>query len=378
MALYKRGGTWWFQFRYKGRRYQESAGTASKTLAREIQRNRRRAVEEAANGIRRQRDAAILFPVAAKEWLKLMAPTWAPKTHVIAAKDVDHLKEQFGSLLLIDITVQEVADYISARRAQRAAEKTIRNELGTLRGLLKHYRLWAQLKDDGVRLPKSRDNQIGVALSVEQETQLLKACAANRSRSLLPAVTLALSTGLRLDELRPLHWKQIDFANKALTVGHSKTEHGTGRSVHLNQRAFTALQTWSHQFPKRKSSHYVFPSELVGFSGQEGMPQVFDTDPKTPMRSWKTAWVSAKKAAGVECRFHDLRHTAVTRLLEAGQPFAVVADIMGWSAATAVRMAKRYGHIGESMRRQAMTVLDTPRADGAPHSTLLEQPTTIQ
>jgi hypothetical protein len=32
---------------------------------------------------------------------------------------------------------------------------------------------------------------------------------------------------------------------------------------------------------------------------------------------------------------------------EAGQPFAVVAEIMGWSAGTAVRMAKRYGHIGD-------------------------------
>jgi integrase len=56
-------------------------------------------------------------------------------------------------------------------------------------------------------------------------------------------------------------------------------------------------------------------------------------------------------------RFHDLRHTAVTRLLEAGIPYPVVASMMGWSAATAIRMAKRYGHIGSQALREAADVL---------------------
>jgi integrase len=59
----------------------------------------------------------------------------------------------------------------------------------------------------------------------------------------------------------------------------------------------------------------------------------------------------------VTCRFHDLRHTGCTRILEAGVPFGVVAEIMGWSASTAVRMAKRYGHIGQAARREAVDKL---------------------
>ena len=61
----------------------------------------------------------------------------------------------------------------------------------------------------------------------------------------------------------------------------------------------------------------------------------------------------------LNCRFHDLRHTAVTRLLEAGIPYPVVASMMGWSAATAIRMAKakRYGHIGSQALREAADVL---------------------
>jgi integrase len=59
----------------------------------------------------------------------------------------------------------------------------------------------------------------------------------------------------------------------------------------------------------------------------------------------------------LKCRFHDLRHTAVTRLLEAGIPYPVVASIMGWLAATAIRLSKHYGHIGNQALRAAVEVL---------------------
>jgi integrase len=63
------------------------------------------------------------------------------------------------------------------------------------------------------------------------------------------------------------------------------------------------------------------------------------------------------KPESLKCRFRDLRHTAVTRLLEAGIPYPVLASMMGWSAATAIRMAKRYGHIGSQALREAADVL---------------------
>jgi integrase len=139
------------------------------------------------------------------------------------------LKKHFGGLLLTDITDKDIADYIVKRRTQKAADKTIRNELGTLRGILRRHRLWAQIKDDGIRLPKGGNEDIGVALTTEQETALRAACAPSRSRSLLPVVSLALATGMRHDEMRLLRWKQVDFTNEAIKVGRSKTDHGAGR-----------------------------------------------------------------------------------------------------------------------------------------------------
>ena len=90
---------------------------------------------------------------------------------------------------------------------------------------------------------------------------------------------------------------------------------------------------------------------------EERVLLAYATNPSKPTGDWKEGWEAAKKRAGVACRFHDLRHTGCTRMLEAGVPSSVVSDIMGWSASTAVRMAKRYGHIGHTARRDAVDKL---------------------
>jgi transposase-like protein len=154
---------------------------------------------------------------------------------------------------------------------------------------------------------------------------------------------------------------------------------------------------WAEQFSKHQPTHYVFPFEKYGAAGDEFKPCIYDQHPERPVGDWKEAWEAAKRRTGrqcpscatgklgeaekqnekkkeyiccdcgsttsalpveVKCRFHDLRHTAVTRMLEAGVPYSVVATVMGWSAATAIRMAKRYGHIGQKTLIDAMAVLE--------------------
>jgi integrase len=205
-------------------------------------------------------------------------------------------------------------------------------------------------------------DDVGKALSSKDEKKLLDACAASRSRSLLPAVVLALHTGMRYSELRLLRWQQINLTDQTVRVGKSKTEAGTGRTIPLNATASKILKLWSEQFPKREPEHFVFQSERYGAGGDKFEPTVYDVDPKKPINSWKEAWESVKEETEVAVRFHDLRHTCVTRMLEAGAPLSVVASILGWSPATTVRMAKRYGHIGDVAQRQAVSLLDaTPK-----------------
>lgn len=294
--------------------------------------------------------------MAATDYLTGKKPSWAPKTHTIETTNVAHLKPHCKGMLLSDISDRDVSAYQQARKDAGASNKTINNELGSLRAIMRRHRLWAQLQPDVHPLPVRTD--IGLALTGEQEEALVRACAASRSRSLLTAVTLALQTGLRDKELRLLRWRQIDLLNRTLKVGKSKTEHGEGRVVPLNKTATAALTTWSQQFPTRKPEHFVFPSERVGFSGSDEIPQVYDTAPLKAITSWKVAWTTARTLSEVQCRFHDLRHTCITRLLERGVPLTVVASLMGWSPATTARMAKRYAHFSGSTHRLAMEALD--------------------
>jgi integrase len=184
---------------------------------------------------------------------------------------------------------------------------------------------------------------------------------------------------MRYSEIRLLRWRQVDFLARILTVGKSKSPTGAGRAIPLNRRILSGLDMWAAQFPNRQPTHFVFAREKYGAAGEQDSfgftagPVVYDTDPTRPIGDWKEAWEKAKKRAGailsgkaeeeedsepLKCRFHDLRHTAVTRLLEGGIPYPVVASMMGWSAATAIRMAKRYGHIGSKALRDAADVLE--------------------
>ena len=394
MAVYrptKDSRVWWYDFIFEGQRVRESAKTRSKTVAKDSEKARRRELEESYNGIKR-RDRAKLFSIAADEWLDLKALTLAPSSQRIERDNLKHLRPHFEKRLVTDIQAKDVSRYQQARLAEKASPKTINLEVGTLRAILRRHRIWAEIQQDVRMLPTIDD--VGHALSAEEESALLSACLQSRSRALYRVVMLALNTGMRYSEIRLLQWRQVDFSTKVLTVGKSKTQTGTGRAIPLNARILSVLDMWAAQFPNRQPNHYVFPFEKCGAKGEldsfgfTAGVIIYDTDPTRAIGDWKEAWEKAKQRAApilrgedekpkrqknaegtrngkdesqkpesLKCRFHDLRHTAVTRLLEAGIPYPVVAAIMGWSAATAIRMAKRYGHIGSHALQHAANVL---------------------
>jgi integrase len=230
-------------------------------------------------------------------------------------------------------------------------------EIGTVRAILRRYKLWVNLQTDVKMLP-TRDD-IGQAITHEQEAKLLEQCNKSRSRSLYPAVTLTLSTAMRYSEIRLLKWKQIDFLGRRVWVGASKTEYGEGRAIPMNDRAFKVMGMWAEAFPDHQPGHYVFPYERYGATGDDFKPCFHSTDPTKPIGDWKEAWEAARVRAQVSCRFHDLRHTACTRMLESGTPLSVVAAVMGWSPSTTVRMSRRYGHIGQAPQVEAVKALES-------------------
>ncbi|HEY7111844.1 MAG TPA: tyrosine-type recombinase/integrase [Thermoanaerobaculia bacterium] len=351
---------WSYEFRFAGTRIREKTCLESKTAARDAERARRQKLAEGSSGLKRVRPK--LFRQAAAEWLATKRNTLAASSYRIEEKSLDHLLPHFGNVLVCDIEAADVARYQQTRLGEKAAGSTINLEVGTMRAVLRRSGLWARLQPDVKMLPVAEN--VGRALTDEEETRLLQACRESRSRALYPAFVLALDSGLRSDrELTALQWRQVDLTARRLTVGASKTAAGRGRVVPLTPRAHAVLSMWAERFPARKPEHYVFPSERYGEGGA-----VYDSDPTKPIGRLKEAWEQAKKRTADEqkgiptvvCRFHDLRHSFVTRLLERGRSFSEVARLAGWSASTAVRMSYRYGHLSEGTLREAISVLDRP------------------
>lgn len=349
MSLYKRGDVWWYKFRFAGQMVRESSKSESKTVAQNAERTRRRKLEESWNGIKR-RTLPPTFGCAGAAWLEAEKPHLAERTYEIYEVAFRcHLKPAFGGLLLCDIDPDRIGAYQAGRKAQRASARTLNKELQVLRQILKRYKLWADLQGD-VKFERETTH-IGQALSWEKEGQLLSACEPN---ALLHAVvTLALNTALRKNEIRTLRWGQIDLFKGTLTVGKAKTEAGSGRLIPLNDPAYASLVKWAGRFPEPKPEDYVFPA-CENARIDCSRPDAEKIDRSRPIKSWRTGWRRALKQAGLTVRFHDLRHTCITKLAEGKGSELTLMAIAGHVSR---KMLEHYSHIRLEAKRAALDAI---------------------
>jgi len=400
VSIYRPKGSkvWVMDFMFHSQRVRESTGMTSKTRAKEVFEKRKHSLRDGSAGIRRQ-SRPDLLSTAAGEWQQAKQLKWSPKMASIVRYSIGHMLPVLGKKLLVDIEARDIAKYQTSRLAEGASNRTVNIEVGMLRQIMRKYGAWARIQAD-VTMLKEKDDA-GQALTPEQETMLLLECGRSVSRALFPFVALALETGARYNTIRTLQWGNIDFANRCLKFGKDKTASGTGRTIPLNQRAIETLKFWAQQFPNRQPAHSVFPSERYGLHGSKGSfggtVQVFDYDAEKPVGTIQSAWRSARKrtqrhcptckdgtlvdrekpATGFVCescnfelpelpagltslRFHDLRHSAVSRMIAARIPLPIIAKIVGWSSSTMAKMASRYGHFGLEELRSAVESISSP------------------
>ena len=154
---------------------------------------------------------------------------------------------------------------------------------------------------------------------------------------------MAVSTTCRGVELKNLKWENVNLFGKDLTIQRSKNDAGR-RKIPLNEDAMAALvrlRKRAEALGCAEPEHYVFPACEYGH-----------IDPTLHQKSWRTAWRHLTEAAGLKgFRFHDLRHTAITELAEAGAPDATVMAIAGHMSR---RMLEHYSHVRMKAKREAV------------------------
>jgi integrase len=352
MTLYKRGGTWWYSFFFAGRRIQESSKSNLKTLAQRAFERRRRELQEGFLNIKADRRERIqTVKHAATEYLKLYAVRHPASSPRYMKYCVRHIVDHLGTKMIIDVTEREVFAYQNARLQAGASGKSINEEVGVLLRLLEERGDVVRIrmrKSKTLKLPQN--DEVGKALSENQETALLHAAKKARLPMIHCALMVGLNAGMRDKEIRTIKFAQLDLNKRILVVGKSKTRAGTGRTIPLNKALFTTMTEYINWYRQKigvpQPDHHLFP---FGRSRH--------WDPTKPITSFKTTWRNLKHKTGIAVRFHDLRHTCGTKLAESGASDETIMAIMGHVTR---RMLTHYSHIRTEHKRNALEAIASP------------------
>ncbi len=243
----------------------------------------------------------------------------------------------FGKLELQEITPLEIEKYRAVRLEEGVSKSTVNREITILKKMFNLAIDWnfAQVNPVlKIKLFSEKNTMKERILTDEEEEKLLAGCP----DYLKPIVIMALHTGMRRGEILNLEWAQVDLAKRTILVKNTKS--GKDRPLPINETLFSALsKPWSQE----GKGTLVFPNPATG----------------KPFTELKKSFKQACKRAGItDLRFHDLRHTFASRLVEAGVDIITVRDLLGHFS---VRVTERYTHSGQSQKSLAVESLDRKR-----------------
>ena len=147
-------------------------------------------------------------------------------------------------------------------------------------------------------------------------------------------VKFALATGLRRSNIIDLEWQQIDMSRKVAWINPENSKSGRAIGVALNDTACKVLREQIGNHHK-----WVFVHTEAAYKTDGGLTQKVRKMRVDSNRAWR----SALKRAGIDdFRFHDLRHTWASWLIQSGVPLSVLQEMGGWES---IEMVRRYAHL---------------------------------
>lgn len=275
---------------------------------------------------------------ALDRYLSEVTPSKRPGSQVRDHTKAKPLRKALGDYALGALTPDLIGEYRNARlktidpRSGRSySPSTVRLELALLSHLYNTaIREWSLgLVSNPVQAVRKPVQSPGRTrrLTGDEETRLLATCDRHSNPMFSWIVRLALTTAMRYGEIVSLTTDQIDLERRVVRL--TQTKNGSSRTVPLSTKAVTVLRD-ALACPLRKDSALVFPGE----TGQDGQRRPYIIN---------RTWQAAVRAAGIkDLRFHDLRHEAVSRLIERGLSWPEVCAISGHKSA---QMSLRYIHL---------------------------------
>lgn len=197
----------------------------------------------------------------------------------------------------------------------------------------------------------------GKGLSVAEARLLLRESAEDRLHALY---VLALVLGMRRGEILGLRWDAVNLDRETLTVERALQRVG-GELRLVKPKTMASVRTvpLPPSVVKALTEHRERQAQERAAAGTEWKEQglIFTSRIGTPLEpdNLRRSWYPLRKRLGLEIRFHDLRHSAVSLLLDLGVPPHIVRQIVGHSD-IGVTM-KVYAHASLDEQRKALRKL---------------------
>lgn len=363
MAVYKRGGVWWFGFTFSGERIQQSTKQGSKRIAEQMEAVCRTRLAKGEAGIVERKPVPTLrdFAPRFREAIEVRCAD-KPRTVAFYKEKLARLLEYqpLASAKLDDIDEFLIEGLVQERR-KVVAPATVNRQLATLRRLLRLAYEWKVIaRVPRIRLlPGERNREF--VLTHKQENLYLELAP----QPLHDVGLLILDTGLRVGEALALAWRDIhpEPATGAkygyLQVRDGKSRNAK-RTVSLTARVNAMLKIRA----VTAMSPYVFP-------GRSEQPFVGTSLNHQHQRARKTLKLPN------DFVIHSLRHTMLTRLGEAGVDAFTIMRIAGHSSIT---VSQRYVHPSSEAMERAFERLEQHNGtmeEKAASGRILHGPTTI-
>ncbi|MCZ6944840.1 site-specific integrase [Bacillus mycoides] len=274
------------------------------------------------------------------------------------------IKPRLGHLKMKEITTMHLQHYINTLIEEgHYSRGTINLTFSFIRTSLKRAKTLKLIKDNpavDVVLPRVSKSEMEV-WAIDQVDYFLKESKKmkNVTRFYI-SFSIALLAGMRQGEILGLRWKDVDLVNNLIYIRQTLSECGelkygaknitSIRTVHLPQILVKELESHKYfiEYEKEKAGDKYTDLDLV-LPSKYGKP--------LDSRSIRRSFYNVTEKLGLpRIRFHDLRHTHATLLIQQNVNVKLISERLGH--ADIGTTLNTYSHVLPDMQRSVAEKLD--------------------
>lgn len=262
-----------------------------------------------------------------------------------------HILPAFGNLLVGDITATHIYSFITDKQQAGFSSRYIADMVVLMKSIFKYAVQTYQIANplDGIALPKKKKPKIQLLDEAEQKT-LQQYIGQHQNRSTL-GVAIALTGGLRIGEICPLQWKDVDLEKRIFSV--TKTMQRIQCTTETNKTKLIITD------PKSESSRRQIPipdcmmSFLLKYKGKPNEYVLTGTEKPIEPRAMQYRFRTILKNAKLpSIHFHALRHIFASNCIKLGFDVKALSEILGHSSVEIT--LNRYVHSSFDQKREYM------------------------